>query len=110
MVLRRKHALLSVNSKHGSFLLQETAGDAADGPALQSTIKADMAIAESGYVGLWTAIRIHELCAFENWRRRELKTSKPVALQLTQMHITLGRGLVCLQRGGHEEMAIGQTG
>ena len=51
----------STNSRHRSFWLQEIAGDAPDAPALQSTIKTDVAIAGGGYVGLWTAIRIKEL-------------------------------------------------
>jgi hypothetical protein len=59
--LPRSQRLHSTNSKHRSFWLQEIAGNAPDPPALQSTIKTDVAIAGGAYVGLWTALRIKEL-------------------------------------------------
>jgi hypothetical protein len=61
MLFRRSNTPRNASYKHRSFWLQEIAGDAPDAPALQGTIKTDVAIAGGGYVGLWTAIRIKKL-------------------------------------------------
>ena len=61
MFFRRSNTPRKPSHKHRSFWLQEIAGDAPDAPALQGTIKTDVAIAGGGYVGLWTAIRIKKL-------------------------------------------------
>jgi hypothetical protein len=48
MLFRRSNTLRNASHKHRSFWLQEIAGDAPDAPALQGTIKTDVAIAGGG--------------------------------------------------------------
>jgi hypothetical protein len=48
MLFRRSNTPRNASYKHRCFWLQEIAGDAPDAPALQGTIKTDVAIAGGG--------------------------------------------------------------